>query len=242
MDGEDVRFLELNGRIQVEHPVTEAVTGLDLVELQLRIAGGEALDPTARPSSGTRSRRGSTPRIRGPSSRSPGGSSELRLPEGIRVDTGVAEGDEVGAAYDPLIAKLIAHGADREQALERLADALAATHVVGVRTNLPLLRWLVGHPVVRAGAATTAFLDEHPPLSAPPRPLPGRAFAGGWRLNLARARARACAVGRRRRARARTSKAATACSGRRCRGPWSPCTSRWATTSRPGGRSSWSRR
>ena len=81
---------------------------------------------------------------------------------------GVEEGDEVGLAYDPMIAKLIAHAPTREEALDALAAALAETRVEGVTTNLPFLRWLVAHPVVRAGETTTAFLTEHPPLSRTP--------------------------------------------------------------------------
>ena len=92
----------------------------------------------------------------------------LVLPEAIRVDAGVEEGDEVALAYDPLIAKLIAHGPTRDDALDRLEAALAETEVEGVTTNLPFLRWLVAHPDVRAGGTTTAFLVEHPPLSTPP--------------------------------------------------------------------------
>ena len=83
-----------------------------------------------------------------------------------------------------MIAKLIAHGPTRAEALARLADALAETEVAGVTTNLPFLRWLVAHPVVRAGEATTAFLTEHPPLSEPPLRLPDAPWRGGWRLNL----------------------------------------------------------
>ena len=111
--------------------------------------------------------------------------SRLLLPEGIRVDAGVEEGDEVGTAYDPLIAKLIAHGPTRDEALDRLAAALAETEVEGVVTNLEFLRWLVDHPALRAGRTTTAFLTEHPPLSAPPLALPDGPWAGAFRLNLA---------------------------------------------------------
>ena len=96
----------------------------------------------------------------------------LRLPDGVRVDAGVEEGDEVGIAYDPMIAKLIAHGETRDEALDRLAAALAETEVEGVVTNLPFLRWLVAHPALRAGETTTAFLVEHPPLSEPRPPAP----------------------------------------------------------------------
>jgi acetyl/propionyl-CoA carboxylase alpha subunit len=83
-----------------------------------------------------------------------------------------------------MIAKLIASGATRDEALDRLAAALAETEVTGVTTNLPFLRWLVAHPVVRAGEATTSFLTEYPPLSAPPSRLPDPVWRGGFRLNL----------------------------------------------------------
>ena len=107
----------------------------------------------------------------------------LVLPAGIRVDAGVEEGDEIGLSYDPLIAKLIALGADRDDAIARLELALDATVVEGVTTNLPFLRWLVRHPAFRAGSVSTAFLREHAPLSAAPlRPAP-TAFAHAWRLN-----------------------------------------------------------
>ena len=103
----------------------------------------------------------------------------LRLPSGVRVDAGVEEGDEIGTAYDPLIAKLIAHGGTRDEALDRLAGALAETEVEGVTTNLPFLRWLVAHPALRPGETTTAFLTEHPPLSAPPVRLADPVWPGG---------------------------------------------------------------
>ena len=146
------------------------MTGLDIVELQLRVAAGEEIELDVRAARVTRSRRGSTPRIHGRSCPRPGAISRLVLPDGIRVDAGVEEGDEIGLAYDPLIAKLIAHGADRDEALARLERALDATVVEGVTTNLPFLRWLVRHPAFRAGAVSTAFLLEHAPLSAPPLP------------------------------------------------------------------------
>ena len=190
VDGEDFFFLELNGRIQVEHPVTEAVTGVDLIADQLRVAEGEALVTSCYKLEGHAVEvrlYAEDPRTFLPQT---GRLDRLRLPSynllqgGVRVDSGVEEGDEIGIAYDPLIAKLIAHGADRDEALERLAAALAETEVVGVTTNLPFLRWLVSHPVVRRGQATTAFLVDHPPLSSPPlvdAPAPWRA---PWRLNL----------------------------------------------------------
>ncbi|HVM69798.1 MAG TPA: biotin carboxylase N-terminal domain-containing protein [Gaiellaceae bacterium] len=185
LDGRDFWFLELNARIQVEHPVTELVTGVDLVAEQLRVAAGERLrvETTQSPVGHAVEVRlyAEDPRTFLPQA---GPVERLRLPTGVRVDAGVAEGDEVGTAYDPMIAKLIAHGPTREEALLRLRDALADTEVGGLTTNLPFLRWLVAHPVLRAGEATTAFLTEHPPLSEPPLRLVEPAWRGGWRLNL----------------------------------------------------------
>jgi acetyl/propionyl-CoA carboxylase alpha subunit len=105
------------------------------------------------------------------------------LPATVRVDAGVEEGDEVGIGYDPMIAKLVAHGSTRPEAFDRLADALDETEVGGVVTNLELLRWLVRHPAVRAGRTTTAFLTDYPPLSEPPPPA-AAPWRGAWRLNL----------------------------------------------------------
>ena len=183
--GQDYYLLELNGRIQVEHPVTELVTGVDLVAAQLRIAAGEPVEA------------GNSPLLEGhavearlyaedPRTFLPqaGRLERLRLPTGVRVDAGVEEGDEVGVGYDPMIAKLIAHGPTRDEALARLADALAETEVAGVTTNLPFLRWLVSHPALRAGRTTTAFLTDYPPLSEPPARLPAGPWDGSWRLNL----------------------------------------------------------
>jgi acetyl/propionyl-CoA carboxylase alpha subunit len=183
--GNEFFFLELNGRIQVEHPVTEAVTGVDLVREQLRIAAGEplALGHTLSPNGHAVEVRlyAEDPRTFLPQA---GRIERLQLPAGIRVDAGVEEGDEIGTAYDPMIAKLIARGATRDDALQRLADALAETEVAGVTTNLQFLRWLVAHPSVRAGETTTAFLTDHPPLSPPPFRLPAPAWRTPWRLNL----------------------------------------------------------
>jgi len=183
LDGREFFLLELNGRIQVEHPVTELVTGIDIVREQLRIAAGERLELEPRLD-------GHAVEVRlyaeDPKSFLPqaGRIERLRLPTGIRVDAGVEEGDEVGVAYDPMIAKLIAHGPTRDEALLRLRDALAETEVEGLTTNLSFLRWLVAHPAVRAGRATTAFLAEYPPLSAPPSRFPSGPWDGAWRLNL----------------------------------------------------------
>jgi acetyl/propionyl-CoA carboxylase alpha subunit len=185
LDGRDFWFLELNGRIQVEHPVTELVTGVDLVRAQLRIAQGEPLQVTASHLDGHAVEvrlYAEDPKTFLPQA---GTIERLRLPDSVRVDAGVAEGDEVGTGYDPMIAKLIAHGPTREAALDRLAGALAETEVAGVTTNLPFLRWLVAHPALRAGETTTAFLVEHPPLSQPPARVPDGPWRAPWRLNLA---------------------------------------------------------
>jgi acetyl/propionyl-CoA carboxylase alpha subunit len=182
--GDEFYFLELNGRIQVEHPVTELVTGVDLVQEQLRIAEGEPMQVTQC------HLRGHAVEVRlyaeDPQTFFPqtGRIDRLRLPSTIRVDGGVEEGDEVGVGYDPMIAKLIAHAETRERAFEQLAHALDETEVEGLVTNLRFLRWLARHPAVRAGYATTAFLTEYPSLSRPPERLPTGPWRGAWRLNL----------------------------------------------------------
>jgi acetyl/propionyl-CoA carboxylase alpha subunit len=184
LDGRDFRFLELNGRIQVEHPVTELVTGVDLVRDQLRIAMGEPLRVPRSSLDGHAVEArlyAEDPQTFLPQA---GRIERLRLPQGIRVDAGVEEGDEVGTAYDPLIAKLIAHGETRGEAIGQLRDALEETEVEGVVTNLPFLRWLVSHPAFAAGRTTTAFLTEYPPLSAAPPRLADGPWVGGFRLNL----------------------------------------------------------
>ena len=182
VDGRDFYFLELNGRIQVEHPVTELVTGIDLVEQQIRIADGESLDAVRRPPEGHAVEArlyAEDPVTFLPQT---GRITRLELPSSVRVDAGVEEGDEVGLRYDSLIAKLIAHGSTREDALARLSAALAETAVEGVTTNVRFLRWLVAHPRVLAGQLTTAFLVENPPLVPHPAPTPA-AWHGAWRLN-----------------------------------------------------------
>jgi acetyl/propionyl-CoA carboxylase alpha subunit len=182
LDDRDFWFLELNGRIQVEHPVTELVSGVDLVQSQLRIASGESLDVRPDPRGHAVEVRlyAEDPRTFFPQT---GRIERLRLPAGIRVDAGVEQGDEIGIAYDPLIAKLIAHGTTRDDAFERLRGALGETEVGGVTSNLPLLRWLVSHPLVRAGETTTAFLVENPPLSQTPVRAAARPWLGPFRLN-----------------------------------------------------------
>jgi acetyl/propionyl-CoA carboxylase alpha subunit len=184
LSGREFFFLELNGRIQVEHPVTEAVTGRDLVAEQIRIAKGERLAASNTVLLGHAVEvrlYAEDPRTFLPQA---GRIERLRLPASVRVDSGVEEGDQVGVGYDPMIAKLIAHAESRPQALAQLAAALRETEVEGLTTNLPFLRWLVAHPAVRAGETTTAFLEDHPPLSEPPERLPSGPWKGAWRLNL----------------------------------------------------------
>ena len=182
VSGTDVYFLELNGRIQVEHPVTEEVTGLDIVELQLRVAAGEEIELDVATTG-----HAIEARLYAEDSRTflpqTGRLTRLLLPTGVRVDAGVEEGDEIGLGYDPMIAKLIAHGTDREDAIAQLASALDTTEIGGVTTNLPFLRWLVRHPAFLAGSLSTAFLIEHPPLSASPLRSASPSFATPWRLN-----------------------------------------------------------
>ena len=203
LSGREFWFLELNGRIQVEHPVTELVTGVDLVKQQLRIAQGEPLEASNSLLLGHAVEvrlYAEDPRTFLPQ----GGTLErLRLPTGIRVDAGVEEGDEIALSYDPMIAKLIAHGETRQEALAKLRDALAETEVEGVVTNLPFLRWLVTHPNVRAGHTTTAFLVENPPLSEPPAPPRRRSLARRLAPQPRSSRPAVAAGRRQRRARAR---------------------------------------
>jgi acetyl-CoA/propionyl-CoA carboxylase biotin carboxyl carrier protein len=198
-DASEFFFLEMNTRLQVEHPVTELVYGVDLVEQQLRVAAGEPLalaqdelkprghavearlyaeDPAAGflPATGT---------VR-----------VYREPPGVRTDSGVRAGSEVGTEYDPLLAKVIAHGADRATALARLDRALAGFDLVGVTTNAAFTRALLAREDVRAGALDTglleralAELDAAPPADLVPAAMLAAAGSarppGPWRRALA---------------------------------------------------------
>jgi 3-methylcrotonyl-CoA carboxylase alpha subunit len=164
-DGRGFYFLEMNTRLQVEHPVTEMITGLDLVEWQLRVASGESLPlgqaQIARRGHAVEARLYAEDPERGflPST---GRISRLRFPAEdahLRVDAGVGEGDEVTIHYDPMIAKLIAWGGDRLEAMDRLRAALAATEVEGVRTNARFLWEILGHDAVRTGDVSTRLLE-----------------------------------------------------------------------------------
>jgi len=158
-------FLEMNTRLQVEHPVTELVTGIDIVQAQIRIAEGEPLGPRfddVQP-------RGHAVEVRlyaeDPYQRfapSPGKIRILRWPEGpgVRVDSGVYEGSEVSIHYDPMLAKLIVWAEDRERALARLARALSELRVEGIRTTAPLFRALLADSDFRAGNLDIGMLDR----------------------------------------------------------------------------------
>jgi acetyl/propionyl-CoA carboxylase alpha subunit len=162
-DGETFGFIEMNARLQVEHPVTEMVTGLDLVELQLKVAMGEPLPLTQ--DDVTPSGHAIEVRLYAEDPDSgflpqSGRLLHLRWPDEARVDSGVDEGAEVTTHYDPMLAKVIVHAEDRPAALEELAEALAQTEVLGLRTNLPFLRTLAADEIVRAGQVTTTWLES----------------------------------------------------------------------------------
>jgi acetyl-CoA/propionyl-CoA carboxylase, biotin carboxylase, biotin carboxyl carrier protein len=169
-------FLEMNTRLQVEHPVTEETVGKDLVHEQLRVAAGEKLGYTQaeiRPRGhaiefriyAEDPARGYTPTT--------GPVLKLSTPTGpgVRVDSGIAEGGEVTAAFDPMLAKLIVSGADRAEAMARADRALAEYVLLGCQTNAAFLRRLLKHPAFVEGKVHTGFLDAHPEIAANP-PLP----------------------------------------------------------------------
>ena len=209
-------FMEMNTRLQVEHPVTEMITGEDLVEWQLRVAAGETL-PLTQPEI---HRAGHSIEVRlcaeDPANDflpETGRVRVLREPaevEGaVRLDTGVREGDEISVFYDPMIAKLVAWGSDRDEAARRLQEAAAETGMLGVKTNLAFLERLLRHPAFLAGETDTGFIARHraalvpSPGEAPPEALVAAAVrillderaaprtapatpwddTSGWRLN-----------------------------------------------------------
>jgi 3-methylcrotonyl-CoA carboxylase alpha subunit len=210
-------FMEMNTRLQVEHPVTEMITGLDLVEWQFRIAAGEALPlrqaevPLAGHAVEARicaedPARGFLP--------SPGRISVFEAPtgRGIRVDAGVASGDTVPLDYDPMIAKVIAHGPTRNDALAKLALALRDIVIAGPRVNAPFLRRLVEHPQFQAGRFDTGFIDRH---------LAELLHADPHEEARAIARTAALLIGRERRRLAAVEAALAPRSPARWRDPWS---------------------
>jgi acetyl-CoA/propionyl-CoA carboxylase biotin carboxyl carrier protein len=189
----------MNTRLQVEHPVTELVTGRDLVADQVRIASGEPLgfdQRAVRPTGHAIEVRLYAEDAEAGYLPATGRIARLTWPtgEGVRVDAGVAEGDEVGGRFDPMLAKIAAYGRTRREALARLTRALDETVVLGLTTNLRFLRWLVRRPETVRGEARVDTLDaiwrSGEGDAAAPR-IPGAAWAeaarlldaGGWRLN-----------------------------------------------------------
>ena len=184
-DGAGFYFLEMNTRLQVEHAVTEMVADVDLVQAQFRVAGGEPLPWTQE----QLIQRGHAIECR-VYAEDP---AEAFLPQagkllvyrepagpGIRVDSGVVEGDEIGVNYDPLIAKVIASAETREAALARAASALRSFPILGIRTNVPFMLRLLEHPDVRRGAIHTGFIADHQAaLTAAPPPPPEAVAAAG---------------------------------------------------------------
>ncbi|MFG1376490.1 acetyl/propionyl/methylcrotonyl-CoA carboxylase subunit alpha [Xanthobacter autotrophicus] len=177
-EGEHFYFMEMNTRLQVEHPVTEAITGQDLVEWQIKVAQGETLPLTQAdiPLKGHAIEvrlyaedpaRDFLPQV--------GRLDHLVLPshlEGTRVDTGVRAGDTVSIHYDPMIAKIIVSGADRTEAVRRLDAALGATEVVGLATNRVFLKAIAAHPAFAAAELDTNFIARHQDqLLPPPQPV-----------------------------------------------------------------------
>jgi urea carboxylase len=156
-------FLEVNTRLQVEHPVTEAVTGLDLVECMLRVAADESIDWTRL----AQAPQGAAIEVRlyaeSPLKNfqpSPGVLTDVTFPDDVRIDTGVTTGSEVSAFYDPMIAKLIVHAPTRDAALAKLHTALNATRLHGIATNLDYLRQITASDAFVHGTAWTRMLDS----------------------------------------------------------------------------------
>ncbi|MFI6354367.1 biotin carboxylase N-terminal domain-containing protein [Streptomyces sp. NPDC050743] len=187
-------FLEMNTRLQVEHPVTEAVFGIDLVAEQIRIAEGGALEKDP-------------PRARGHAVEArlyaedpahdwapqTGTLHHLAVPDGVRLDTGYTDGDTIGVHYDPMLAKVVAHAPTRAEAIRRLAGALERADLHGPLTNRDLLVRSLRHEEFTSGRMDTGFYDRHLPALATPAPDPyaplaaaladahGRSRFGGWR-------------------------------------------------------------
>jgi 3-methylcrotonyl-CoA carboxylase alpha subunit len=197
---EDFYFIEMNTRLQVEHPVTEAVTGLDLVEWQLRVAAGEPLPRQQKeiaanghaiearlyaedPERGFLPQTGTLHRLKFPG------------PEIARVDTGVRQGDAVTPFYDPLIAKLVVWGRNRAEAVSRLRRALGEMAILGVATNLGFLSAVAAHADFAAANVDTSFIERHQQALLPPcRPAPALALAPAALLRLMARQAAATAA------------------------------------------------
>ncbi|MFJ5176236.1 biotin carboxylase N-terminal domain-containing protein [Streptomyces griseoviridis] len=194
LDGDTAHFLEMNTRLQVEHPVTEAVFGIDLVALQLRIAEGAALESAPPPARGhaveARLYAEDPARDWAPQT---GTLHRLAVPEGVRLDSGYGDGDTVGVHYDPMLAKVIAHAPTRAEALRTLAGALERATIHGPVTNRDLLVRSLRHDAFTSGRLDIGFYDRHLTALTAPDPDPyaplaaaladahGRSRFGGWR-------------------------------------------------------------
>ncbi len=165
--GDEFYFLEMNTRLQVEHPITEMVTGIDLVHAQLRLASGVALDiETVEPSGHSIECRINAEDPFNDFLPAVGRVEQLRAPSGtgVRWDAGIVQGTEVGLHYDPLVAKLIVHAENRDAAIARMARALDELLIDGLSTIAPFHRRVMDEPDFRAGRFHTGYLDEHPDL------------------------------------------------------------------------------
>ncbi|MEJ7799678.1 MAG: biotin carboxylase N-terminal domain-containing protein, partial [Ilumatobacter sp.] len=174
-------FLEMNTRLQVEHPVTEAVTGLDLVELMIRVAAGEHLPVGQADVTFTGHAFEARINAEDPAhdfAPQIGIVTHLRVPDAVRWDSAVVEGDEITSFYDPMVAKLIVEGPDRDTARRRLARALDRLVIGGLVTNVGFHRWLIDQPPVVDGRVTTRFIDDNQ-LPAAPAP-PAQIAADAW--------------------------------------------------------------
>ncbi|MFD5234949.1 acetyl/propionyl/methylcrotonyl-CoA carboxylase subunit alpha [Streptomyces qaidamensis] len=187
-DGQ-AHFLEMNTRLQVEHPVTEAVFGIDLVAEQIRIAEGHPLETDPPPARGhaVEARLYAEDPARDWSPQA-GTLHRLSVPGAVRLDTGYTDGDDIGVHYDPMLAKVVAHAPTRAEALRRLASALERAEIHGPVTNRDLLVRSLRHPEFTAARMDTGFYDRHLPDLTDPRPDPHAPLAAA--LADARARSR----------------------------------------------------
>ncbi|MFJ2928597.1 biotin carboxylase N-terminal domain-containing protein [Streptomyces massasporeus] len=192
--GEQAHFLEMNTRLQVEHPVTEAVFGVDLVAEQIRVAEGHALadEPPRARGHAVEARLYAEDPARDWAPQT-GRLHRLAVPDAVRLDTGYADGDDIGVHYDPMLAKVVAHAPTRAEAIRKLAAALDRAVIHGPVTNRDLLVRSLRHPEFTAARMDTGFYDRHLPGLTEPAPDPhaplaaaladahGRSRFGGWR-------------------------------------------------------------
>ena len=195
LHAERIWFMEMNTRLQVEHPVTELITGVDLVEWQLRVASGERLPKAQHELTIQGHALEARLYAENPATGflpSTGPLTHFRLPNGVRgvrIDTGVEQGDEVTPFYDPMIAKLIVHAPARHAAARKLAAACAAVEVWPVKTNAAFLTRAASHPEFVAGRIDTSFIEKHLAELVPPADAPAEVWAAAARARLEEYRA-----------------------------------------------------